>query len=342
MGMAKRDCRKLGHIVLTELRKRAVQQVLDGMSPEKVVEAYGICRATIYNWIALYREGGWKALDARKRGGRKPKLSGRMVAWVYKTVVDKDPRQYKLPFALWTRAIVAELIRRKYGIRLSRNSVGRLLARLGITPQKPLWRAYQQDPDRVRAWLRKEYPAIKMRAAAEKAEIWFGDEAGIRSDYHAGSTWGLRGKTPLVKTTGARHRLNMLSAVNRRGKMRFMLHTNGLSAAVFARFLKRLMVKNPRQVYLIVDGHPIHKSRLVGKVVESYKGRLKLFHLPPYSPELNPDELVWRNVKGEVGRSGISGPDDLKKKTLGALRGLAKTPGIVRDFFRETAAAYAA
>lgn len=340
--MTKSDCRKLGHTILTELRKRAVQQVLAGLSPEKAVEAYGICRATIYNWIALYHEGGWDALDARKRGGRKPKLSGKMVAWVYKAVVDKDPRQYKFPFALWTRAVVAELIRRRFGVRLSKNSVGRLLARLGITPQRPLWRAYQQDPVRVKAWKEKEYPAIEKQAADEKAEIWFADEAGIRSDYHSGATWGLRGKTPVVETTGARYRLNMLSAVNRRGKMRFMLHSKGLSAPVFAKFLERLMVQNRKRVYLIVDGHPMHKSRIVGKVVESYKGRLKLFHLPPYSPELNPDELVWRNVKGEVGRGGISCMNDLKSKTVGALRSLAKTPEIVRGFFRETAAAYAA
>lgn len=340
--MKKNDCRKLGHTILTEIRKRAVRQILAGLSPEKAVEAYGTCRATIYNWIALYHEGGWEALDAHKRGGRKPKLNGKMVAWVYKAVVDKDPRQYKFPFALWTRAVVAELIRRRFGVRLSKNSVGRLLARLGITPQRPLWRAYQQDPVRVKAWKEKEYPAIEKQATAEKAEIWFGDEAGIRSDYHSGATWGLRGETPVVKTTGARYRLNMLSAVNKRGKMRFMLHTKGLSAPVFARFLKRLMVNNPKRVYLIVDGHPMHRSRIVGKVVESYKGRLKLFQLPPYSPELNPDELVWRNVKGNVGRGGISGMNDLKSKTVGALRSLAKTPEIVRGFFCETAAAYAA
>ena len=221
--MKKHDGRTLRHDVLTELRKRAVSRVQEGESPETVIRAMGFCRASIYNWLAMYRAGGWDALDARKRGGRPRKVSARMIAWVYRVVTGGDPRQYKFPFALWTRNAIAILLYRRYGVRLSANSVGRLLAHLGITPQKPLWRAYQQDPERVRQWIQAEYPAIARQAQQERAEIWFGDESGVRSDYHAGTTWAARGKTPVVRTTGARYRLNMLSAVNRRGKMRFII-----------------------------------------------------------------------------------------------------------------------
>lgn len=341
--MKKHDGRTLRHDVLTELRKRAVSRVQEGESPEAVIRAMGFCRASIYNWLAMYRAGGWDALDARKRGGRPRKVSARMIAWVYRVVTGGDPRQYKFPFALWTRNAIAILLYRRYGVRLSANSVGRLLAHLGITPQKPLWRAYQQDPERVRQWIQAEYPAIARQAQQEKAEIWFGDESGVRSDYHAGTTWAARGKTPVVRTTGARYRLNMLSAVNRRGKMRFMIEAKGLNADVMCRFLDRLMAGQKRRVFLILDGHPIHKSARLARKVTAFNGRLRLFLLPPYSPELNPDEGVWREVKGHrLGRAGIFSFADLKSKALGALRHLARRPDKVRALFRTHTTIYAA
>ncbi len=341
--MKKHDGRTLRHDVLTELRKRAVSRVQEGESPETVIRAMGFCRASIYNWLAMYRAGGWDALDARKRGGRPRKVSARMIAWVYRVVTGGDPRQYKFPFALWTRNAIAILLYRRYGVRLSANSVGRLLAHLGITPQKPLWRAYQQDPERVRQWIQAEYPAIARQAQQERAEIWFGDESGVRSDYHAGTTWAARGKTPVVRTTGARYRLNMLSAVNRRGKMRFMIEAKGLNADVMCRFLDRLMAGQKRRVFLILDGHPIHKSARLARKVSGFDGRLKLFLLPPYSPELNPDEGVWREVKGHrLGRAGIFSFADLKSKALGALRHLARRPDKVRALFRTHTTIYAA
>jgi len=341
--MKKHDGRTLRHDVLTELRKRAVSRVQEGESPEAVIRAMGFCRASIYNWLAMYRAGGWDALDARKRGGRPRKVSARMIAWVYRVVTGGDPRQYKFPFALWTRNAIAILLYRRYGVRLSANSVGRLLAHLGITPQKPLWRAYQQDPERVRQWIQAEYPAIARQAQQERAEIWFGDESGVRSDYHAGTTWAARGKTPVVRTTGARYRLNMLSAVNRRGKMRFMIEAKGLNADVMCRFLDRLMAGQKRRIFLILDGHPIHKSARLARKVTAFDGRLRLFLLPPYSPELNPDEGVWREVKGHrLGRAGIFSFADLKSKALGALRHLARRPDKVRALFRTHTTIYAA
>lgn len=341
--MKKADGRRLRHDVLTELRKRAVAQVQSGESPEEVIKAMGFCRACIYNWLAMYRTGGWDALDARKRGGRPRRLTGRMIGWVYKAVTQGDPRQHKFPFALWTRSAIVILIYRRYGIKLSVNSVGRLLAQLGITPQKPLWRAYQQDPELVRRWIQEEYPKIEQEARRLRAEIWFADESGIRSDYHAGTTWGRKGKTPVVHTTGTRYRLNMLSAVNRKGKMRFMVESKGLNARVFCRFLHRLMIGCQRKVFLIIDGHPMHNSGIVKRKVESYKGQLRLFLLPPYSPELNPDEGVWREVKyNNLGRAGLFSVSEMKSKTLGALRRLAKNPSKIRALFNTETTSYAA
>lgn len=291
----------------------------------------------------MYRAGGWDSLDARKRGGRPRKLTGSMISWVYRVVTDGDPRQYKFPFALWTRNAIGIVIFRRYGIRLSANSVGRLLAQMGITPQKPLWRAYQQDPERVRQWVQKEYPEIRRDARRRGAEIWFGDEAGLRSDYHAGTTWSAQGQTPVVTSTGARYRLNLISAVNRRGKMRFMIEKKGLNAQVICRFLDRLMVGRRRPVILILDGHPMHKSGVVAKKASSYRGRLRLCLLPPYSPELNPDEGVWREVKAHrLGRAGVFSASEMKSKALGALRHLAGRPDKIRALFQAPSTLYAA
>jgi transposase len=337
------DGRKLKHEVLTEFRKRAVARVQSGESPEVVVRAIGFCRACIYNWLAMYRAGGWDALDARKRGGRPRKLNGRIIAWVYRVVVGSDPRQYKFPFALWTRNAIATLIYQRYDIRLSANSVGRLLAQLGITPQKPLWRAYQQDPERVRQWVEEEYPSIVREARQLGAEIWFGDESGLRSDFHAGTTWGRKGQTPVVRTTGTRYRLNMLSLVNRRGHMRFMIEKSRLNAEVICRFLDRLMAGSSKPVFLIWDGHPNHKSGKVAEKVRSYEGRLRVYLLPGYSPELNPGEGVWREVKSHrLGRAGVFTFADMKSKALGALRHLARRPDKIRSFFHTKSTLYAA
>jgi transposase len=337
------DGRKLKHEVLTELRKRAVARVQGGESPEVVVKAIGFTRACIYNWLAMYRAGGWHALEARKRGGRPRLLKGRMIAWVYRAVVGTDPRQYKFPFALWTRNSIATLIHRRYGIRLSANSVGRLLAQLGITPQKPLWRAYQQDPERVRQWIEEEYPSIVKEAKRVGAEIWFADESGLRSDYHAGTTWGAKGQTPVVRSTGARYRLNMLSVVNRRGRMRFMIEENKVNGEVVCRFLDRLVAGRSKPVFLIWDSHPSHKSGEVAEKVRSYQGKLRVYRLPGYSPELNPSEGVWREVKShQLGRAGVFTFADMKSKAMGALRHLVRRPDKIRSLFHTTSTQYAA
>ncbi len=221
--------------------------------------------------------------------------------------------------------------------------MGRLLAQLGLSCQKPLWRAWQQDGSRVEQWLKHEYPRIRAAAKREKAQILFEDESGVRSDFHSGSTWAVKGETPIVRVTGQRFSLNMISAISPRGELRFMVVKGGVGASVFIRFLKRLMHGQRRPVYLIVDGHPSHRAKAVKSYLETLSGRLKLFFLPPYSPELNPDELVWNDVKNNaVGRSKLDGPQDLHRAVLGRLRFLQKRPDRVRSFFHAPETRYAA
>ncbi len=337
------DGRRLSHETLEQLRMRAVQRVEAGESPEAVIRALGFSRGRIYEWIARYREGGLEALKAKPVPGRPPRLRGQQLQWLYRAITEKDPRQFKFEFALWTLGMIRTLIRERLDVRLSEVSVGRLMKKLGLSPQKPLRRAYQQDPEAVRRWLEEEYPQIKAAAKQAGATIYFGDEAGVRSDFHAGTTWAPRGHTPVVRTTGARFGLNMISAVTARGGLRFMLVKGKMTAGKFCVFLKRLVHKARRPVFLIVDGHPTHRAAQVTRFVQATGGRLRLFCLPAYSPELNPDELVWNNLKNHgVGRRSLTGPDHLKQVVLNHLRALQRSPSKVRGFFQEPHTKYAA
>lgn len=338
----KQDARSLTQESLTDLRRRGVASVQDGHTPDEVAETLGVSRAAVFNWLSMYRGGGWDALHARKRGGRPRKLTAIHMAWIYKTVVGKNPLQLKFAFALWTLDMVRIVIRRHFGIELSRSSVGRLMDQLGLSAQRPLWRAYQQDPKAVAKWLKKQYPLICREAKACKARIFFGDEAGVRSDAHSGKTWAPKGKTPIVSTTGARFGMNLISAVSRTGQLHFAVVEGRVTAEVFVEYLKRLIHGRKHPVFLIVDGHPTHKSVMVRKFVESVGTRLRLFFLPPYSPELNPDELVWNDLKHHtLGRKVIAGPDRMKKEVLARLRWMQKTPKHVASFFHAPETRYA-
>jgi transposase len=341
--MKKNDARTLTHSELTDLRRRAVSAVQNGDAPADVARILGVCEDSVYRWLALFRNGGWHNLDAKKRGGRKPKLDAAMMRWVYKVVTLGDPRQVKLPFVLWSAKLLASEIHKESGVRLSKASVCRLLRQLGLSPQRPLWRAYQRDPEAVERWLKKEYPAIRKAAKKARADVWFGDEAGVRSDAHCGTTWAPVGETPVVVTTGARFGLNVISAVNRRGAFRFMCVGGKVNADVFIQFLKRLVAGTKRPVYLVVDGHPTHKAKKTLKYAEALKGRLRLFFLPGYSPDLNPDELVWNNLKSQgTGNREITGPDQLHGLVIGHLRGMQKKPKLIRSFYKTPSTKYAA
>ena len=337
------DARKLDHKTLTELRKRGVASVQDGQSPEIVAQVLGINRVTIYGWLSRYRHGGWGALDAKKRGGRTPKLDGLALQWIYQTVTDKNPLQLKFTFALWTAKMIGQLIYQRFGIKLSKASVCRLLNQMGLTPQRPVWRAYQQKPEEVQRWLQEEYPRIKRMARQKKALIFFGDEAGVRSDHHAGTTWAVKGKTPVVSSTGARFGLNLISAVSAQGEFRFMTVKGRVGAVQFIDFIKRLLHGSQRTVFLIVDGHPAHKAKMVARFIETVKDRFQLSILPPYSPELNPDERVWNDLKNNaVGKQAITPPQQLHKAVISHLRFIQKTPKRVRSYYNNETTKYAA
>lgn len=280
----RQDARKLDHKTLEELRIRAVKQVQSGISPEEVTRVLGLSRSTVYNWLAQYREHGMQGLKAKKISGRPAKIDGKKMKWIYDTIVQKSPLQFRFEFALWTREMIQKIIADKFGIKLGLSSVSRLLKQLGLTCQRPIFKAWQQNSQQVNNWLKKVFPKIKTRARLERADIYFADEAGIRSDYHSGTTWAPKGETPVVSATGARFSVNMISAVSPRGDFRFMVVEGSVNSSVFVEFLKRLMAGSKRKVFLIVDGYPAHKSKIAKEFIASTDGNLELFYLPPYSP----------------------------------------------------------
>jgi transposase len=329
------DGRQLPRKAKEQLRVAAVKRVEAGESPEFVAAGLGINRRTIYRWIQAFHYGGEPALKAKPIAGAPPKLEAKQMAKLARIVRTKNPLQLNFEFALWTLAMIRELIRRDFAVSLSE------VRRLGLSPQRPLYRAWQQDPALVERWRAEEYPKIAARAKREGALIFFADESGIRSDHHAGTTWSPVGETPVVKATGARYGLNMLSAVNARGHFRFMTVEGRVNAGVFREFLARLITRMDRKIFLIVDGHPAHKAKLVSRFVEDNAAAIELFFLPPYAPELNPDELAWGHIKTRIAKTTTQSKEQLKAAVERVMRRLQKMPEIVAGFFHAPTCAYA-
>ena len=339
--MRDNDGRKLDHATLEAIRIRACEQIENGARVEDIAANLGFNRSTIFGWIAAYRNGGAEALRAKPVPGRPPKLTQAQMRMLFTMISGSNPAQYQLDFALWTRDLVRQVIATRFSVDLSVGSVGRILRGLGMSPQRPLHRATQQDPERVARWRTEEYPAIRDEAAQVGATVYFADEAGVRSDYHSGTTWAPVGQTPTVRTTGTRHSLNMISAVTAKGAMHFTTFTGKMNSDVFIAYCRDLLHDDGGIVFLVIDGHPVHRSRAVKEFAASTNGKLRLFFLPPYSPELNPDEWVWKNVKHDrVGKTAITSFDDLRGKAESALLRLQRLPELVRAFFRDPCLIY--
>jgi transposase len=335
------DGRTLAHETLETIRQMAVRRVREGEKPSDVIKSYGFCRTTIYRWLRARSAGGERALRARKATGRPPLLTGRQKSQVSRWIIGKDPRQYGFDFGLWTRQIVAELVEERFGVQLSVTAIGRLLAELGITPQKPLRRAYERDPVAVERWVKDEFPAIRKRAKRRGADIFFLDEAGVRSDTVLGRTWGAKGRTPVVPTSGQRQAVNAISAVSPRGAFWYEVTTGRLNAQQFIAHLKKFMRGRRKPVMLILDRHPAHIAKVVAAFVQQQKGRLELHFLPGYAPDLNPDEFVWQHLKTNgVAKKPLKRNESLRTRVQADLDNLKRNAPLVRSFFNAPTVAY--
>ncbi|MBI1759661.1 MAG: IS630 family transposase [Actinobacteria bacterium] len=260
---------------------RAVQLMEQGRSVEEITDILGVSRSSVFDWQRKYRVGGLAALSTKFASGRPTTLSEEQMTQLCSLLVGKDPRRYGLGFALWTRKLVGELIHQRFGHRLSPMTVGRILRKLGMSPQRPVYRATQADPEKVRAWTEVTYPTLRARATEAGASIFFADEAGVRTDHHAGATWAPVGRTPVVSATGDRQSVNMVSAVSPRGALHFQLVEGSMTAEVFTQYLTALLHDIPGIIFLVVDGSSAHTAKKTKDFVAATGGRLGLYFLPP-------------------------------------------------------------
>ena len=337
------DGRTLDHQTLEQIRRMACQRVREGEKAAEVIAAYGFCRTTIYKWMraSTGRGRGLKALRSTRGTGRPRSLTPTQEQQVFRWINGRNPLQYGLDFGLWTRQIVSTLIEQKFRVRMGVTTVGALLAKLGITPQKPLQRAYQRDPQAIERWQREIFPAIATKAKRAGAEIFFWDESGFRADSVHGKTWGVRGQTPVVLRPGQRQSVSAASAVNARGAFWFQVYQGALNAELFIELLKRMMRRRKKPLHLIVDGLPAHKKASVRDYVKSTRGRLTLHFLPGYAPDLNPDELVWSHVKRTgTARRPLQAGERLDERIEAELAAVQRNPKLVRSFFQAPSVAY--
>ncbi len=339
------DTRCLSPSAQEDLRRRVVQAVCEQkMSKAAAARTFNVSRTSVHDWVNKFRRRGAPGLNSKPRGRpRCSRLKGHQAGTIVRLVSDRCPDQLKLPFALWTRQAVAQLIADRFDIELSVSTIGRYLKRWGFTPQKPLRRAYERDPVAVQQWLDEQYPAIRRQAKREHAEIHWGDEMGLRSDHQTGTSYGRRGRTPVIPGTGQRFRCNMISTITNHGRLTFMVFKNRFTADVMLKFLRRLVRNSRRKVCLIVDGHPVHRSGKVKRWIAAHASQIRLILLPGYSPELNPDELLNQDVKSNaLGRRRPSDLSEMIGDLRSYLRSTQRQPQVVKNYFQHETVLYAA
>lgn len=344
----KKDARSISPEAQEEKRRIAIKLRKQKMKFQAIAEVVGVSRVAVSGWWKLYKETGSKSLQAKKRGrktGEQRTLNAKQESEIRKMIVDKTPDQIKMPFALWSRQAVGLLIKAKYGIKMPVRTIGLYLERWGFTPQKPAKRAYEQCPTAVKKWLQETYPQIAADAKGEGAEIHWGDETGLRSDDHRGRGYAPKGKTPLKRVSAKRSSVNLISTVTNQGKVRFMIYDEIFTAQMMIKFLKRLIKDAKRMIFLILDNLRVHHAKMVQAWLaeEEIKKLLRVFYLPSYSPELNPDEYLNCDLKGGVfGQAPIRDKESLKKAAVSHLRLLQKKPQRVQKYFKNKFISYAA
>ena len=342
--MEKIDARKLSTDAQQEIRYQVIRLKQQGHKRSEISEITGIHPSTISAWWKLYKNSGKKALKIRKRGrpsGTCRTLTPNQEKELQKTMYDKCPDQMKLPFALWTRIAVQQLIRQLWSIKMPIRTVGEYLKRWGFTPQRPLRKAYKQNPKAVKNWLDTEYPDIADRAKKENAEIHWGDETGLCNDSYHGRSYAPRGETPAIRIHPRCERVNLISTVTNQGKVRFMVYDSKMNSQTLIKFMGRLIKDSEKKIFLILDNLKVHHSYMVKDWIKEHENRIEVFFLPSYSPELNPDEYLNCDLKVGV-HSSIPArtKKQLKKKAISHLRKLQKLPGRVMKYFKHPKIAY--
>jgi transposase len=338
--MAKRDARSLDHATLEEMRRLAVKRALEGETQASIALSLEVAAPTVCRWVSTYRREGDAGLAARKAPGPRPKLSKRQQDRLRRIIIEKDPRQLQFPYALWTLPIVAELITRLFGIVLHETTVSRMLRRMGLTPQRPTRRAFQRDEEQCRRWAQEEFPAIVRQMKRRQSTLLFGDETGVHEDGPVDRTWAIRGRRPVVRVTGQRRRVNVISAISPRGRLWFRCFKGNLNAQRFIAFLKDLLRDVRGSIELVLDRHPAHVAAATRRFIEEHRSRLRVYFLPGYAPDMNPDEHVWGHLKAMFRKEPITAGEILDDAVEESMDQIRSNRALVRRFFDHPEVAY--
>jgi transposase len=340
-----RDARRLSPEAQEDLRRRVVAAVCGGMSQVEAARVFGVAPQSVSRWMIAWRARGSKGLTTGRRGrrpGEQKALDAGRQRRLRRAVTEHDPRWFGLGGLVWTRKAVADLVHAWYGLRLSLRTIGNYLRSWGLSPQKPIRRAYEQDPEAVRVWLAERYPAITARARREGALVLWLDQTGIRSDAAVGRTWAPKGTTPVVGKTGKRFGVNAMCAIGNKGELFFTVYTGSFNAGVLLPFLDRLTRQLDRKVHLIVDGHGAHRRKSVQRWIAEHAEAIRMHELPGYSPELNPDEILHADLKRTVSTGAAPRtPAELERAVRSFLHRLQKTPERIRSYFGKPEVCYA-
>jgi transposase len=338
------DGRQIPDEVMGYIRKMAVHAVRErGQSPEVVAEIFNFNRSCIYRWLAQYDQGGYPALESRMPPGAQPVITGEMDTWLKQTVLQKTPVTFGYDTNLWTCAILAELLKKEFGVMVSASSVGLHLKKLGLSYQKPEYQDTKRDPQEIEHFLNDKFPRIQRLAAKLGADIGFEDEAGVGVMTRSGRTWGSVGDPPIVKISMQRGGYNLLSMVTPQGDLRYSMEEEHIETERYIQFLKQLMRKRQRPLILLTDRAPFHSSKKLREFVRAHRSQLRVYFLPRRAPELNPDEQVWNEVKNnKIGKQPVKGKKDLKKRLHSAIHSLQKNTRRIISFFHLPDTCYAA
>lgn len=318
----------------SQKRKDLVEAVILRKEPiDLVARVFNVPLRTAFDWLSRYRQGGWHALTESARSGRPRKITGDDMKWLYDAITMGSPLNYKFPFCLWSLNTIRALLHKERGVQLSKSAICRLMSHLGLTPQRPLHKSYKQNPDKIKTYLDKVYPEAVAEAKKYNARLFFLDEASFRSDAHRGTTWGKCGETPVVKDSGGRFGYKLISAVSARGDMHFKVIEESMDAEKFINFLESLYRDVGHSIFVIADNARYHHSKKVQAFLETQQGKIMMAFLPPYSPELNPDEQVWNHAKAEVGKHPIKSKIEMETLILSAMRTIQQKTDLVKSFF---------
>ncbi len=337
---AARDARSLDHAALEEMRRLAVKRYLGGERQGEIARSLEVNIRSVSKWVAWYRDGGSEALASTKGTGRPTALTEKEMKRLRRIVIGKTPLQLNFGSALWSLPILQDVIADLFDKVLHLTTIARLLNRLGLTPQRPTRQAFQRDEEECRRWATEQFPGIVKRARRKQATLLFSDETGVHENAPVGTTWAERGERPVVRVSGSRRRINVISFISPRGRLWFRCFKGNLNSPRFIEFLGNLLHDIRGYIVLVLDKHPAHVASATRRWLQEHRHRIEVHFLPSYAPDMNPDEHVWGYLKQMFRRSPLRQDESFETAVSETMNEIASDRSLVRGFFSHPDVAY--